>query len=267
MERRSADGVGNRMVGAHLRRGLGSACHGQRVPDRAWNWVGMHLDNGWDVAAWSQELIDISTQDKRMVQMLAVGSAPTGEEVHSTVVLSGSNPWTSLSTLNSYQTRWEIHAPELDLLATADACFPDQEIESMAFPPGHLEACARVHGTMAGQPIHGRAFITVMPSQRIGDFEGFLRRLNTATEREVKALYPDQPTEDVCQRGHSHGRSWTDTAPFSPIHRYHTEHWKQSVAAHALYVPDGKSSLHRGYDRPSRIGRRRLSPGERKRHA
>lgn len=171
--------------------------HDQREPDRGWSWTGMHLDNGWDVSAWSLEWIDIRTDASETQQTLAVGSSPGGERVCSTVELIGSNPWTSLSTLNTYPTRWTVRAPELDLLVTVEARFPEQEIPSMIFGAGFLEASAVVSGTMAGQPVSGRAFIEVLPSQRIGDFEGFLGRLQDSTQHEVDALYPNQPAESV----------------------------------------------------------------------
>jgi geranylgeranyl pyrophosphate synthase/predicted secreted hydrolase len=170
---------------------------GQRDPDRGWRWTGMHLDNGWDVAAWSLSLIDITTEASTTQQTLAVGSSPSGERVSSTVELIGSKPWTSLSTLNTYPTRWVVRAPELDLLVTVEAGFPEQEIPSMIFGPGFLEASAMVSGTMAGQPVSGHAFIEVMQSQRVGDFEGFLGRLRDTTHHEVDALFPDQPAESV----------------------------------------------------------------------
>lgn len=170
---------------------------GQRVPDRQWNQVSIQLDNGWDITAWSLEHVDISTQTSTPQCTQAVGSAPCGEQRCSTAELTGTHRWISMSTMNSYPTRWEISAPELDLRVIVHACFPEQEIGSMIVGPGTLQACAVVRGTMAGQPVSGRAFIQVAPAQRVGDFEEFLTRADPITRREINRLYPDKPSRSL----------------------------------------------------------------------
>jgi hypothetical protein len=58
-----------------------------------------------------------------------------------------------------------------------------------------VEAWATVHGTMANQPVRGRAYCEVVPGNRIGRMEEFLGRLREITMAEVQALYPEAPSE------------------------------------------------------------------------
>ncbi len=133
----------------------------------------IHLDNGWDVAA-----------DHAV--------SPDHDLVPCRVAMTGSEPWTSLSTLNTYPTRWRMAAPELDLVLTAD--FPRHEFRTMVAKGPHLHGWASVSGVMAGGPVTGKAFLDVVPDHRVGRFEDFLGRLRSITHAEVRALYPDAPS-------------------------------------------------------------------------
>ncbi|MFD9739046.1 polyprenyl synthetase family protein [Umezawaea sp. NPDC059074] len=151
---------------------------GDQVTGTAWLAHGdpaltVHLDNGWDV-----------TTDHAF--------SPEHDLVPTTTSVTGSRPWTSLSTLNTYPTRWRIASPELDLVLEGD--FPRSEARTMIAKGPHLHGWARVRGTMAGRPVTGRAFLDVVPERRVGRFEEFLGRLRDITHAEVRALYPDAPS-------------------------------------------------------------------------
>ncbi|MCS7481225.1 polyprenyl synthetase family protein [Umezawaea endophytica] len=135
----------------------------------------VHLDNGWDVA------VDLAC-------------SPEGEPVPCRVGLVGSEPWTSLSTLHTYPTRWRMVSSELELVLSGD--FPRHEFRTMVGRGPHLHGWARVSGTMAGRPVTGKAFLDVVPDNRVGRFEDFLGRLRAITHAEVRALYPDSPSAE-----------------------------------------------------------------------
>ena len=133
----------------------------------------IHLDNGWDV-----------TTDHAF--------SPEHDLVPTTTSVTGSRPWTSLSTLNTDPTHRRIAYPELDLVLEGD--FPRREARTMIGKGPHPHGWARVRGTMAGRPVTGRAFPDVVPERRVGRFEEFLGRLRDIAHAEVRALYPDAPS-------------------------------------------------------------------------
>jgi geranylgeranyl pyrophosphate synthase/predicted secreted hydrolase len=223
--------------------GFGGECSplgdGQRVPDRAWAQLNLRLDNGWDVTAWSLEHVDIKTETYVALESQVVGCSPTGEHVRSTVESAGSDRWISMSTMNSYPTRWEIHAPELDLLVTVQVTNPRQEIPSMIPGSGTLHASATVRGTMAGRAVSGHAFIEVVPAQRVGDFERFLSRADPITRREISRLYPDDPSSALASALLGDNEASRDEALARQVH--------SALIKPIRHVVDGASKGLRSY--------------------
>ncbi|WP_190818646.1 polyprenyl synthetase family protein [Saccharopolyspora pogona] len=167
----------------------------QRYPDGTWNWTGIQLDNGWDISAATIDHIDVNSRRSVFTQRFATAYSPDCERVSCDVELVGDRRWTSLSSLNTYPTRWTLSAPALELDVVVEAELPQQEILTMVTHGSYLEACANVRGTMRGEPVSGRAFIEVMPANRVARIEEFLGRLRDVTHDEVRKLYPDSPSE------------------------------------------------------------------------
>ncbi|MCX2951575.1 polyprenyl synthetase family protein [Lentzea sp. NEAU-D7] len=168
----------------------------QQAPDRTWTWLGVQLDNGWEVSAATVAHEDVSTGEQVLVDRVGIAYSPENERVECEMEIRGDEPWTSLSTLHTYPSRWTLSAPELglDLLVVPE---PRQEMRTMITGGAILEAWATVEGTMAGAPVRGRAYCEVLPGNRIARMEGFLGRLREITLAEVRALYPDAPGQAV----------------------------------------------------------------------
>ncbi|TDQ54369.1 polyprenyl synthetase family protein [Actinorugispora endophytica] len=166
---------------------------GQRGPDPVWTWAGLRLDNGWDVTVADIGHTDAATGETTPHARGAVLSSPDGDRVEASATLRGSRPWTSLATLNTYDTGCDVEVPELDLRLRVRAWFPRQEARSLVFGSGMLEADADVEGTMAGRPVRGGGLLAVLPSNRIGDFERYITRVRDTTLEEIDHLYPETP--------------------------------------------------------------------------
>jgi geranylgeranyl pyrophosphate synthase len=160
---------------------------GPNAPDSVWNrGAGLWLDNGWELAV-------THGTDAPFTSPAVVLCSPEGERVEAEAVMRGSQPWTSLATLNTYDTLWDVEVTRLRLNLRVRAWFPQQEIRSMIFGAGMLQAQADVEGTMAGRPVHGQGLLAVFRSTRIVDFERFMTSIGDCTRAEIDRLYPEEP--------------------------------------------------------------------------
>ncbi|PRY02343.1 polyprenyl synthetase family protein [Allonocardiopsis opalescens] len=151
--------------------------------------VALRLDNGWELSA--------ARADRPGTDAGGCGDAvlcsPEGDRVAVPVRLAGSRPWTSVATLNSYDTAWRLEVAELGLSLRVRTWFPEQEIRSLLFSPGMLEAHVRAEGAMAGRPVRGEGVLRVLPDNRVDDFERHITRVREVTLAEIRRLHPDAP--------------------------------------------------------------------------
>lgn len=163
-------------------------------PDPVWSWAGLWLDNGWEVAA-SLDAGSTAAHGRAVGAMVptAVLCSPQGERFEAAATTHGSHPWTSLTTLNTYDTGWEVEVGSLELKLRVRACFPQQETRSLIFGGGMLQAQADVEGTMAGRPVRGRGLVAIFCPVRIVDLERFITRIRDCTRPEIERLYPAEP--------------------------------------------------------------------------
>ncbi|MGG7575715.1 polyprenyl synthetase family protein [Streptomyces sirii] len=166
---------------------------GRRTADVGWSRLDIGLDCGWDICVGDVQVEDVVS--RRVTERLTAAGAvaPDGTVVHARPHLAESSSWTSLATLNTYPTSWEVRLPEVDAQLTVTATV-DQDIRSLLFGLGLLCTDAEVRGTLGGRPVRGRAWVEVVPAQQVTDIEEYLGRLQTVTRREVDLLYPDRPS-------------------------------------------------------------------------
>ncbi|MGI5121928.1 polyprenyl synthetase family protein [Marinactinospora thermotolerans] len=148
--------------------------------------VRLHLDNGWEVHACAT-----GGSDGRAGRALL--RTPQGEVIEAPMTLRGSSPWTSLATLNTYATVYELTVPRTALDLRARVWFPKQENRSSLVLPGTLEAWADVEGAFGGEPVRGWGTVDVLPLGRFDDFEEHITRIRDTTSREIRRLFPDEP--------------------------------------------------------------------------
>lgn len=165
--------------------------------DRSWNWCGIQLDSGHEVAVALLEQVDPVTRQVTQVGTAADVYTPAGGLVNCAATIIPTAHWTSLSTLNTYPTAWTISVPEQRLDLIVELRFPQQELRTVIAHGAFLEGWATVHGTMAGAPVSGKAFGEVMPANRYGRMEDYLRGLHSVTQAEIRVLYPDAPSEEL----------------------------------------------------------------------
>ncbi|WP_078859574.1 polyprenyl synthetase family protein [Streptomyces rubellomurinus] len=155
--------------------------------------LGLTLDNGWDIATDCFTETDLTSGRSALSHQALMLCSPSGERFEAPFDLRGTDPWTSLATLNTYDTAYDLDIPEYDTHLRVRAWFPEQEIRSLIFVSGILQAQVSVDGTMAGRPVRGHGIAEVLPANRIGDFERYVTRVRNVTRTEIDRLYPSRP--------------------------------------------------------------------------
>ncbi|MFI6575858.1 polyprenyl synthetase family protein [Nocardiopsis sp. NPDC050513] len=222
-----------------------------------WTWAGLRLDNGWEVSACERGRPDASGGRSRGVDTWAVAVAPDGRSTEAPARLASTESWTSLATLNTYGTAWEVEVPGLELRLRARAWFPHQEVRSLFLLSGMVEAHVRVEGTMAGRPVRGRGLCEVFPSSRVADFERYVTRVRDVTLDEIDRLYPARPDRTLVGVAGSEDRpERLDAVVVDDLHRSLVEpmrhatrglgrSWRSYVVAAVIEICGGDSERYR----------------------
>ncbi|SHI58112.1 Geranylgeranyl pyrophosphate synthase [Nocardiopsis flavescens] len=154
----------------------------------AWSWAGLRLDDGWELEVHR-------TGPDGAAGATVVAVSPEGEPVAAPARVLTRDPWTSLSSLNTYPTAWEVQAPDLGLSLSVRSWFPRQEIRSLVLGPGMLCAHVDAEGALAGRRVRGHGVWEEFPDNRIGDFERYVTRIRDTTLEEIDRLYPALPRD------------------------------------------------------------------------
>lgn len=153
-----------------------------------WDWFGIQLDNGADINAFR-----FRGPDGGNVQAAVGLSRPDGAQATSEqMALTPQSWWTSPQTGITYPTSWHVAIPDRQIELDITPTFDDQEMDgssphghpALAPVPTYWEGSMRVVGTVAGQPVTGKAY---------GEFVGYgltdeARTLSASTLAEATGL-------------------------------------------------------------------------------
>jgi geranylgeranyl pyrophosphate synthase/predicted secreted hydrolase len=184
-----------------------------RALDRGWDWVRVQLDNGWEL---STATVRYSGAGEHVV---SAACAPNGQRTACSITVSATEPWTSLATLHTYPTRFDIVAPDLDLSLTIRADTPYPELDSLVPGVHALSPWTVTEGVMRGEPVRGSAVLDLLPFTRIDDLENYPRRLNPMVQAEIDAVFPRRPSLDSAARMMGIDRSELEGVSPEVLHR------------------------------------------------
>lgn len=174
---------------------------GREDQDAAWHWLGLQLDNGWDLCVYRLYDINPWSGETAVRQVTAIAVAPDGQLVRlEEYGFEGDQHWQSLQTLNTYPTRWRLTAPRIGLDITLEAAFRHQEVRSITAGQGFWEGRVSGTGQMAGVPVRGVGFVELRESETITDVSDYFGRIADSTRDEVRRWYPDR-ADDQTLRG------------------------------------------------------------------
>jgi geranylgeranyl pyrophosphate synthase/predicted secreted hydrolase len=204
-----------------------------RDPDRAWDWLRIQLTNGWELSAM---LLRRAGAAQRCLSLV---SAPDGRRVPASVTVRTGEPWTSLETLHTYATRFELAARELDLHLTLRLRAPLAEVPSLVPGDQALAPGATVEGVLGGEPVQGTAFVDALPFNRIDDLQSYPQRLDPMVRKEIASFYPDTLSGDSAARIFGMDDSDLDGIPL--------ERLQQALIAPIRYVADSGGKRWRAF--------------------
>jgi predicted secreted hydrolase len=127
-------------------------------PQGGWDWFALQLDDGWDL------MISI-VRDATQQVVMAYGTLvdPAGQSTHlraAEVHVKALGAWTSPRSGATYPSGWRIVVPQAGLDLQVTPVLEDQElVADDATGLTYWEGQSTVHGTRAGQPVRGLAYV------------------------------------------------------------------------------------------------------------
>ena len=162
------------------------------VVQRRWWWVGVHLDNGWDLTVLV--VLDWDRLRERAVERcrFAVAVAATGESIAlDDLDCATGEEWVSARSFAAYPTLWRLRSEQAGLDLTLAAVSPRQEC--VTFTLGEFwEGRVSASGTVAGAPVHGLGFAEMLPPRGRASMEQLLAGPARHVRRQIRQLYPDR---------------------------------------------------------------------------
>ncbi|MFG2648955.1 polyprenyl synthetase family protein [Streptomyces sp. NPDC048436] len=167
------------------------------VGDRAWQWAGVQLDNGWEISAAHYYIALPDSGDRRGEEMTATVVAADGSVGHHAMSWQPTRLWTSAATLNTYPTAVRLTVADLGLDLEVAGPATSHEIRTLAAGRSVWEGPATVTGTVGATAVTGVAFLETLPVNTVDDFEHYTRRAYAIAREEASAVYPADPGDDV----------------------------------------------------------------------
>lgn len=167
---------------------------GFAVEEAAWDWCGIHLDNGWDisVSTWSKVNVADGRSEIRDRTSLIVSPEGTAGTIDDYVLEPGP-VWTSLQTCNQYPLTWTLTSRSRDLHLTLQAAMAGQEVRTVTVHRGFWEGRVQVSGTVKGEAVSGLGFVEVKPAQAVARIDQLMSPIAAETQRVIGELYPPEP--------------------------------------------------------------------------
>ena len=135
---------------------------GMKKIQRSWNWVSVHLSNGWDLTIHTLWDVDVDNGNAIVRDSKAIAISPEDIQIvcgeHS---FESVETWTSMITLNDYGTKWKVVVPQLNLDISIEAAVVKQEFRTIGAGRGYWEGRVTIAGTMDGKLVNGLGFVEV----------------------------------------------------------------------------------------------------------
>jgi geranylgeranyl pyrophosphate synthase/predicted secreted hydrolase len=178
-----------------------------------WVWFGINLDNGADLIIGQRSNRRTGSTVARFAVYFEPGRDPV---VLSDLHLSEGRCWTSPRSMASYVLEWQIQIPELALFLSFRPLLDDQEIPVFGAMNAIWEGAGLVSGTLAGQPVSGRARLELQGYANILDVSAILTRWVERIDVTLREFLPEQ-------LDHSHLARWAGTPRLAIDAQAHTE--------------------------------------------
>jgi geranylgeranyl pyrophosphate synthase/predicted secreted hydrolase len=163
------------------------------LPDLAWNWLGLQLDDESEVTAFS--LVDPKTGDVRFQCVVHVAATGAPSMSHD-LTLVPKKTWRSMRTFLDYPTAWQMEVPAQQLALEVEATFDDQEFITVVSKPAFWEGRVNVRGTIGGKRVSGIGFLERSGFEPIRPLDDSLSVVGEEVRKSVAAALPLEPTRE-----------------------------------------------------------------------
>ncbi len=167
----------------------------RRVP-LGWVWFGINLDDGRSLLVMVHR--DMEEDADRFA--FAVLFDDTGTQLARQVEITGADPWASPATAIAYPLGWRIAVPEFDAALDFSPLAPDQEIPVFGLMTAIWEGAGRVSGTLAGQPVTGRARLELHGFGYGLDYPAWRRRAVARIDARIAEFFPKVADGSLLER-------------------------------------------------------------------
>jgi geranylgeranyl pyrophosphate synthase len=155
--------------------------------DVAWNWVGLQLDDGSELSAYS--LVRLDTGEARW-QRAVIIDAKGERRSFGDLKLTAGPSWRSTRTFHDYPTSWKLDVPEAKLSLELSASFDDQEFITVISKPAFWEGRVEVKGTANGRKVAGTGYLERSGFEPIKDLDDYFSAVGEEVRKSVAAVLP-----------------------------------------------------------------------------
>ncbi len=165
--------------------------------DVAWNWVGLQLDDGTDLSAYS--LVRLDTGESRWQRAVLI-DAKGNRTSHGEIKLTPGPSWRSTRTFHDYPTTWKLEVPEAHLSLDLTASFDDQEFITVISKPAFWEGRVEVSGTIDGRAVKGTGYLERSGFEPIKNLDDYFSAVGEEVRKSVAAVLPLDPTYEEARQ-------------------------------------------------------------------
>jgi geranylgeranyl pyrophosphate synthase/predicted secreted hydrolase len=191
---------------------------GNLSTDASWNWLGLQLDNGYQLTCY--DLYD-NVLDKACKKIL-IAVDPQGNrlQVEDFNLESHGEDWTSMRTFIDYPVNWKLQVPELDIDLEIRAHTGQQEFATVISKPAFWEGRVDATGTFGGTSVNGPGFIERSGYVSMESMEDFFKVVSRETLKSIRKVLPlipagDKLNELVIRRGQNRYTEHIDSEEYS----------------------------------------------------
>ena len=183
------------------------------IEDDAWNWIGVQLDNGYQLTMYDVQ----SKTSERAKEISLILIDPKGKKYQTNKFKfqSYGSTWTSTRTFNPYPVKWRLSSGEFELDLNITTPNNDQEFRTLISKPAFWEGRIDIVGTHKGKKITGRGYLERHGYIETDTIQRFLKSVSRTTLESVKKVIPSNPEKEkmeelVSKKGNSKFLKYAD---------------------------------------------------------
>ncbi len=162
--------------------------------DIAWNWIGLQLDNGFQLTVYDVHTKD--TERGKGIHLIMIDSKGQKHKTTDFKFQPYGERWTSTRTFNRYPVKWKVTSEEFQLDLEISTIVDDQEFSTVVSKPAFWEGRIEITGTQKGKKVSGRGYLERHGHLETDTIELFLKSVSRTTLASVRKVLPSNPQKE-----------------------------------------------------------------------